>query len=81
MTPEEMDTDEYMRTERASSIPKRRVAQGWHWCDDWDDMLVGPGMLALVGCTCRRPVLDVEKERMQARFDKYNAEEQKEILK
>ena len=25
---------------------------GWHWCHDWDGMLVGPEMAAQDGCTC-----------------------------
>jgi hypothetical protein len=26
--------------------------QGWHWCGDFDGLLVGPGMGELASCTC-----------------------------
>lgn len=25
---------------------------GWHWCREWDYLLVGPGMPELVACSC-----------------------------
>lgn len=28
------------------------MAAGWHWCPEWDDLLVGPGMRELECCTC-----------------------------
>ena len=28
------------------------VAEGWHFCPDWDEMLVGPGMPELESCLC-----------------------------
>jgi hypothetical protein len=27
-------------------------AEGWHFCDEFDSMLVGPGMQELECCTC-----------------------------
>jgi len=37
--------------------PKSRLTQsefeeGWHFCDEFDGLLVGPGMSALHCCTC-----------------------------
>jgi hypothetical protein len=30
--------------------------EGWHFCMDWDGLLVGPGMeMELKHCTCSRP--------------------------
>jgi hypothetical protein len=32
------------------------IAEGWHWCSDWDLLLVGPGMnIELKCCTCQYP--------------------------
>lgn len=28
------------------------LADGWHWCMDWDSLLVGPGMMEMDCCTC-----------------------------
>lgn len=28
------------------------VSEGWHWCRDWDGLLVGPGMFETSACTC-----------------------------
>lgn len=28
------------------------IVQGWHFCWDWDGLLVGPGMGELQTCTC-----------------------------
>jgi hypothetical protein len=73
LKPEEMGVGEYMLIERSSTIPTHRVKQGWHWCDDWDDMLIGPGMDALVGCTCKWPALEPWKVEAAARVDEANA--------
>jgi hypothetical protein len=27
-------------------------AAGWHFCPEWDGLLVGPSMLEWDGCTC-----------------------------
>lgn len=29
--------------------------QGWHYCVEWDLMLVGPGMCELEACHCSDP--------------------------
>lgn len=33
-------------------LTKEERAEGWHWCIDWDGMLVGPGMIEESGCCC-----------------------------
>jgi hypothetical protein len=40
-----MDDDDAQLTER-------EVAAGWHWCAEWDGLLVGPGMRELECCRC-----------------------------
>jgi len=29
------------------------IAEGWHWCPDWDYLLVGPGCAEKDCCTCK----------------------------
>ena len=34
-------------------ISPEELAEGWHWCPDWDDLLVGPGTaMELTCCMC-----------------------------
>jgi hypothetical protein len=33
-------------------LTREEMADGWHWCADWDDLLVGPGMMEMDCCGC-----------------------------
>lgn len=33
-------------------VTEEEFAQGWHFCPDWDWLLVGPGMPEEEGCCC-----------------------------
>lgn len=33
-------------------LTEEEIMQGWHWCQDWDFMLLGPGMPEMSGCNC-----------------------------
>jgi hypothetical protein len=36
------------------TLTAEELAEGWHWCPNWDDLLVGPGMeLELSCCRCK----------------------------
>ena len=48
-------TSERYNTLSGPTPPRLTMAerrQGWHYCFDWDGMLVGPGMHEINGCTC-----------------------------
>lgn len=49
-----MTRDRYIFLEKhyEEKLTSEEVAEGWHWCDDWDFMLVGPGMEELAYCSC-----------------------------
>lgn len=49
-----MTNERYMTVERSASLPLTtdEVSEGWHFCLDWDGMLVGPGMVAFESCLC-----------------------------
>lgn len=36
------------------TLTEEDKAAGWHFCPDWDGLLVGPSMLELDSCTCNR---------------------------
>lgn len=44
----------YFQLEQDTSLnlTEEEVAEGWHWCIDWDGMLVGPGMIEMECCGC-----------------------------
>lgn len=42
--------EHYTRTGEA--IPQFYVDQGWHYCEDWDGLVVGPGSDEWDCCTC-----------------------------
>lgn len=33
-------------------LTPEEVSQGWHFCCDWDGLLIGPGMSELEYCDC-----------------------------
>lgn len=36
----------------ADKLTPEEIAQGWHYCWDWDGLLVGPDMKEMECCTC-----------------------------
>ena len=49
-------TDErwlFLEINKDAKLTKEELAAGWHWCPDWDYLLVGPGMDEFIeGCNC-----------------------------
>lgn len=37
-----------------SKLTKEEMDEGWHFCFDWDGLLVGPDMSELEACTCKK---------------------------
>lgn len=60
--------DQKQRAEQVNDIPEARyhalmanddlqltpaeLKAGWHFCYDWDGLLIGPGMNEIENCTC-----------------------------
>ena len=40
---------------------------GWHWCHDWDGLLVGPGMHEAIFCNCNIAKIEEWKESDEGR--------------
>jgi len=36
-------------------LPKRLFKKGWHYCLEWDGLLLTPGDLQMQLCTCYQP--------------------------
>ena len=49
MTPERM---RQLEREPSAVITKEEFSEGWHFCPDWDYMLVGPDTPEGECCTC-----------------------------
>lgn len=47
-----MTDERYYALERSSALPltPEEIREGWHFCIEWDGMLVGPGMDAFENC-------------------------------
>ena len=49
-----MNRQRYLEVEYGKDVTltEEEQNQGWHFCADWDYMLIGPGMHELYCCTC-----------------------------
>jgi len=52
----EMHTTRYAYLDKEGrGLTQNEIDAGWHFCLDYDGMLVGPGMQAQENCTCNHP--------------------------
>jgi len=50
-----MDKERYHKVDLAGAgLTADELAEGWHFCYDWDELLVGPPMPEYDGCGCSR---------------------------
>lgn len=49
-----MTEERYKELEHSDARPLTYLERnvGWHWCNEFDGLLVGPGMPELRGCKC-----------------------------
>lgn len=63
MTPERYkEIDEYYPFVK---ITTDEWNEGWHFCDEWDGLLVGPGMGEFAACQCSGLTLKAAKNRTE----------------
>ena len=48
-------------------LTDEEILQGWHFCPDWDGLLIGPGMGEWDGCMCPRRNRRVREIAIRAR--------------
>jgi hypothetical protein len=56
MTPRRWDEIHY----GVDALTPEEIALGWHFCRDWDGLLVGPGTPELDSCHCGLPTAPPE---------------------
>jgi hypothetical protein len=54
-----MSDDRYQELmETDGTLSAEEIAAGWHWCFEFDGMLVGPGMWGVAECDCNAKGFD-----------------------
>jgi hypothetical protein len=55
-----MSDDRYQELmETDGTLSAEEIADGWHWCEEFDGMLVGPGMWGVAECECNAKGCDI----------------------
>jgi hypothetical protein len=58
-----MNRERYIELDRSGTgLTKEEWEQGWHWCNEWDGMLVGPNTDEALVCSCGHPTIEAWKE-------------------
>lgn len=63
-----MDSSRYKQLEKGpqnGELTAEELADGWHWCNDFDGMLVGPGTVELLECTCDNALINIARQEAQ----------------
>jgi hypothetical protein len=42
-------------SDEALELTEAELREGWHFCIDWDGLLIGPGMMEVNHCACAKP--------------------------
>jgi hypothetical protein len=55
-------TDEEWRDYLSGEIEmtKEMKDEGWHFCEEWDNLLIGPQMSKILHCSCKNGVFSRE---------------------
>jgi hypothetical protein len=51
-----MDHKRYCEIESGitdAKLTSEEIAEGWHFCREWDGLLIGPGMPEMEACLCK----------------------------
>lgn len=57
--------------EHDAPLTPAEIEAGWHFCADWDGLLVGPGMGELRACVCDwgDPVMNERMKKLRAEVE------------
>jgi len=62
-----MDRERFLELDRSGKgLTDEEYAQGYHWCYEWDEMLVGPGQPEALVCSCNHPKIEEWKQSEEA---------------
>jgi hypothetical protein len=76
----QVNRERYMELDRTGEgLTKEEWEAGWHWCNEWDGMLVGPDTDEALVCSCDHPVIEAWKQsdagkKLQEELDKRSEE-------
>jgi hypothetical protein len=57
-----MDRERYIELDSAGEgLTPEEWERGWHWCLEWDGMLVGPNSHEALVCSCDHPAIEAWK--------------------
>lgn len=48
-----MNIDRYRELETTGQLTETEIAEGWHFCPEWDYMLIHPDFPEAEVCTCK----------------------------
>ena len=58
-----MNRERYIELDRSGTgLTEQEWEEGWHWCNEWDGMLVGPNTDEALVCSCSHPAIEKWKE-------------------
>lgn len=62
-----MDRERYIELDNSGTgLTKEEWEAGWHWCYEWDGMLVGPNTPEALCCSCSHPAIEAWKKTPEA---------------
>lgn len=61
-----MTDERYKQANSEHRVTPEELAAGWHFCRDWDDMLIGPGWGELEFCHCKNIPKELKLEAEKA---------------
>jgi hypothetical protein len=61
-----MDNKRYNELEQNldSILTEKELSEGWHWCCEFDFLLVGPGMTEIEFCLCEDEAIKKAKQKL-----------------
>ena len=63
-----MDDERFLELDRSGNgLTEEEWEQGYHWCYEWDGMLVGPGQPEALVCSCDHPKIEEWKQSDEAK--------------
>jgi len=75
-----VNRERYIELDRTGEgLTKEEWEAGWHWCKEWDGMLVGPDTDEALVCSCDHPAIEAWKQsdagkKLQEQLDKRSEE-------
>lgn len=74
-----MTRDRFLQIDiSGEGLTEEEWKQGYHWCYEWDAMLVGPGQEEALMCSCDHPAIEEWKKSEEGKAMRKDMEEKME---